>query len=245
MKFSLQVCFGMVVLFTASLTMNANASLIGQLGVLDPAIANGGINPATGLAWAQGDTYRLVFITSTSRDATSTNIADYNSFVQGVANTAGLGSVTWTAIGSTATVDARDNTNTNPISTGIAIFNFNNQKIADNNADLWDGSIDTAIAYTELGIQITANPYRVWTGSTAAGIGQTLNGGDQLGTGDSEAQWGGGTDSSSIWAARFVANPSTAYPFYAISDTLQIVPEPSSLVLLGLGSLLLASRRRG
>ena len=33
-----------------------------------------------------GDQYRLVFVTSAVRDATSTNIADYNAFVSGVAN---------------------------------------------------------------------------------------------------------------------------------------------------------------
>ena len=33
-----------------------------------------------------GDTYRLAFVTSTVRDATSTNIADYNTFVTLAAN---------------------------------------------------------------------------------------------------------------------------------------------------------------
>ena len=33
-----------------------------------------------------GDQYRLVFVTSAVRDATSTNIADYIAFVSGVAN---------------------------------------------------------------------------------------------------------------------------------------------------------------
>ena len=62
-----------------------------------------------------GDPYRLAFVTSTTRDATSTNIADYNNFVSGVANgvtqLAALGT-TWKAIGSTSADDARDNTGT-------------------------------------------------------------------------------------------------------------------------------------
>jgi len=37
-----------------------------------------GLNP--------GDPYRLIFVTSIARDALSTNIADYNSFVHGIAN---------------------------------------------------------------------------------------------------------------------------------------------------------------
>ena len=48
-----------------------------------------------------GDTYRLAFETSTTTDATSTSIADYNTFVTGVATGVGelndLGT-TWTAI---------------------------------------------------------------------------------------------------------------------------------------------------
>jgi hypothetical protein len=68
-----------------------------------------GLNP--------GDEYRLAFVTSTTRDATSSDITVYNGFVTASANAvtelALLGS-TWTAIASTPTADARDNTNTNP-----------------------------------------------------------------------------------------------------------------------------------
>ncbi len=91
-----------------------------------------GLNP--------GDQYRIAFVTSTIRDATSSNIADYNAFVTAAANKvselAGLGTG-WTAIGSTASIDARDNTNTNfTTSTGVGIYLLNDTKLADNNADL-------------------------------------------------------------------------------------------------------------
>jgi len=63
-----------------------------------------GLNP--------GATYRIIFVTSTMRDGSSGNIADYNSFVTDAANLdaglAGLGT-TWTALASTATVNALDN----------------------------------------------------------------------------------------------------------------------------------------
>ncbi len=70
-----------------------------------------------------GDKYRLAFVTSTGRDTTSANIVDYNNFVTahaaGVPELAALGT-TWTAIGSTVAVDARDNTGTNPtVATGL------------------------------------------------------------------------------------------------------------------------------
>jgi hypothetical protein len=73
-----------------------------------------------------GDQYRLAFVTSTLRDATSANIADYNAYVTTVANAVPellALATTWTAIGSTASVDARDNTGTNPnVEAGVPIF---------------------------------------------------------------------------------------------------------------------------
>ena len=72
-----------------------------------------------------GDQYRLAFVTSTTRDPTSSDIGVYNMFVTTAANTqadlVALGT-TWTAIGSTFTTDARDNTGTNPSSTGVPIY---------------------------------------------------------------------------------------------------------------------------
>ncbi len=78
-----------------------------------------GLNP--------GDQYRLVFVTDGTRDATSTNINDYNTFVTNEVTgsalatqltTAGFtpSAITWKAIGSTDSVAARDNTQTTGIS---------------------------------------------------------------------------------------------------------------------------------
>src|SRR5690242_18076131 len=79
-----------------------------------------------------GDQYRLVFVTSTARNATSTNIADYNTFVtntaNGVAELVSLGT-TWKVIGSTSSVSARDNTGTNPSSTGVPIYRLDGTRI--------------------------------------------------------------------------------------------------------------------
>jgi len=127
-----------------------------------------------------GDTYRLAFVTSTARDATSTNIADYNTHVTLAANAipalASLGT-TWTAIGSTATVAARDNTDTVPStvtggSLGVPIFLLNDTKLVDSNDDLWDGSIDVVLNRTELDTAIVA---QVWTGTTQAGVADSAD----------------------------------------------------------------------
>jgi hypothetical protein len=68
-----------------------------------------GLNP--------GDQYRLAFVTSTTRDASSSNIADYNAFVTAAANSDPLVAALntgWRAIASTPSTAAEDNTFTPP-----------------------------------------------------------------------------------------------------------------------------------
>ena len=68
----------------------------------------------TGLA--QGSQFRLLFLSSTKRDASSTDIADYNTFVQDRAEAGHTDiqgySAGFRAVGCTADTDARDNTAT-------------------------------------------------------------------------------------------------------------------------------------
>jgi hypothetical protein len=72
---------------------------------------------------APGAQYRLVFVTDGTRDATSSDINDYNTFVTNqvtgsplatALTTAGfnLGTITWKAIGSTSATSAKVNTST-------------------------------------------------------------------------------------------------------------------------------------
>jgi hypothetical protein len=114
-----------------------------------------------------GDKYRVAFVTSTRTDASSSDIAAYNAFVTARANSqADLVSLctTWTAIGSTGSVDARDNTNTNPAGgTGVPIYRIDGIQIANNNTDLWDGGLAWPLNVTEI---YTIDPFiYVWTGT--------------------------------------------------------------------------------
>ena len=121
---------------------------------------------------AVSDQYRLLFLTSGTGDATSTNIEDYNRFVTNAASASPLLAplnTNWYAIGSTATVDARDNTRTNPeVARGVPIFLLDGTKIADSNADLWDMSIDAPINRTETDTVITSS-IAVFTGTNSLG----------------------------------------------------------------------------
>lgn len=81
-------------------------------------------------------------MTSTTRDALSTNISDYNAFVTAAAlsvpELAAL-STAWHVIGATAAVDARDNTSTNPgvDGVGVPIYLLNGTLLATDNNDCW------------------------------------------------------------------------------------------------------------
>ncbi len=122
-----------------------------------------------------GDQFRLLFVTSTKRDATSTDIDDYNTFVQTAAAASHADiSHGFYAVASTADDDARDNTKTT--GTGVPIYWLGGNKLADNNADFYDGTWDdennvtdeSGSAYTDLGA-----PHNVWTGSDDSGTGYT------------------------------------------------------------------------
>ena len=99
----------------------------------------------TGLA--AGARFRLLFLSSTRRDGSSSDIADYNTFVQARA-AAGHADIqaysgAFRALGCTAAVDARDNTST--IGTGVPIYWLDGAKVADDYADFYDGSWDDEI----------------------------------------------------------------------------------------------------
>ena len=134
-----------------------------------------------------GDRFRLLFATSLNRNATATGIATYNTFVQTRAK-AGHSAITdscgnfFKVVGSTATVDARDNTGTT--GAGVPIYWLNGNKLANNYADFYDGSWGSLDFHTETGTAATSSS--VWTGSNQDG---TKHSTDFLGS-SSNVRWG-------------------------------------------------------
>ena len=91
-----------------------------------------------------GDQFRLLFLSSTDTDATSADIAHYNTFIQ---NRAAAGhadiqdySAGFRAVGCTAAVNARNNTGTT--GAGVPIYWLNGSQVADDYADFYDGNWD-------------------------------------------------------------------------------------------------------
>ena len=94
-----------------------------------------------------GDKFRLLFVTLTTRTGSSSNIATYNTFVQTRAK-AGHSAITdscgnlFKVLGSTATVDARDNAGTT--GAGFPIYWLGGAKVADSHTDFHDGTWDSS-----------------------------------------------------------------------------------------------------
>ena len=173
-----------------------------------------------------GDEYRLAFVTSAGPTGCPRLLSPTTRFVTAVANTqaalASLGT-TWKAIGSTATVDARDNTGTNPFvdGVGVPIFLLNDTLLANDNFDLWDGDILVPFEINETGAAVQLS--FVWTGTTSSGVASTSLGSSEPGptfgsTGLTGTQWVGSGNLFSVLAE----------PVYAVSDVLVVVPEPGT-----------------
>ena len=95
-----------------------------------------------------GDEFRLIFLSSTKRDASSSSIGTYNTWIQARA-AAGHDDIQaysdgFTVVGCTSAKDARDNTSTTYTSTdkGVPIYWLNGSKVADEYEDFYDGDWD-------------------------------------------------------------------------------------------------------
>jgi len=189
-----------------------------------PILLPTGLNP--------GETYQLAFSSSQTRNALSTDIADYNNFVQGAANAAGIGlgspigNVSWNAIASTSAVSALANA---VVSTFV--YNLNDELVASNSGDMWDGSLLAPINVNEFG---NPNGRLVWTGSGTDGIQSSNVLGDP-----SSSTVGIEGLTNAFWIDRATTPSSGSRPLYALSEPISVahtpVPVPSSILLFGSG----------
>ncbi|MBC8148949.1 MAG: PEP-CTERM sorting domain-containing protein [Verrucomicrobiaceae bacterium] len=277
-----------IIAATASLVAcgASNAALVSQFGILD-LTANGGINPNTGAAWADGDQYRLAFHTDGGTPATSNDPAFYDNFAttQAQQNAALATSSGWTAhlyvhtdgslpAGSSPVSSPRDRAGTADIAggsgvggAGVPMFAMDGTTaIARNNADMYDGwsnPFDSNSVVRLTGAQtggqaVHYSPFLdqfasgdtgvvhgadVWTGGFGAQVNPAGDTTDEVRTsiGSSNANNAGRT-----WN-RFQRNNVDSNSVYAISPLLTVtdaVPEPSSVLLGGLGCLFLLRRSR-
>ena len=176
-----------------------------------------------------GSQFRFVFVTDDIHDAASTNIADYDNFVNAQAGGATYNGavVDWLAIGSTDSVDAIDHVG----QARIPVYLSDGTLVTTSTtpSGLWSGALVHAI-----NLDLAANavsPFNfVWTGTNPFGTGF----GGPLGS--PTPQLGSTTDANGAWVSSGRSPSGDARNLYGISIALVVpraVPEPSSLVLLG------------
>jgi hypothetical protein len=195
---------------------------------------------------APGAIYHLVFVTSGTRDATSSNILDYDQFVTDQANLnpvlTGLGT-TWRVIGSTATVDADDHVS--PLNGPI--YRLDGVFVTD--PALYTGTLSVPINLNQVGV---LTPGIVWTGTSNLNLHKTIYPlGGAPGTPGTMWTTNGRSDFSDVsWLSRNVRPPTESNRLYGISGPLVVaseIPEPATLTLFTaalLGLIWCARRRR-
>ena len=159
-----------------------------------------------------GQKFRLLFITLTGHSSANTDIESYNTYVQSQANAANAHTDIkayhshFRVLGSTAAVDARDNTRTNPSDyASVPIYWMGGDKVADNYGDFYDGSWDS----------------EEWTGPTGTSPSSTqvLMGTGSENNGTEAVQQGVSRAMGSTTAVRIGTVNGTGDPLSAISQT--------------------------
>jgi hypothetical protein len=199
---------------------------------------------------APGSYYQLIFVTSDGTLGTSANIADYNTFVNSELSPALTAlSTTWTAIASTATVNAIDNA---PVFAGVPVYNMDGQEVFTGSDGLYPMYSDTgflnAPEFDENGTDDPGIP--VWTGSQPSGLGYPMV---TMGAGFGLSIIGLDTPpqnpSPGFWITDLYAPEALGmYSVYGLSGEIEVpaapengVPEPGTfgLLLAGVNALLL------
>ncbi|MCY4515785.1 MAG: fibronectin type III domain-containing protein [Acidimicrobiaceae bacterium] len=185
-----------------------------------------------------GQSFRLLFLTSTRRDATPTDIATYNSFVQqrAAANSdlAGI-SGQFKVLGSTDSTNARVNTGTAPASgssyaagEGVPIYWVSGAKVADDYADFYDNSWDSYAGKDEQGngwppTGLGTNLQWIYTGTHNDGT--TVNDGHRLGdAGPGLGRLRSNPAHHAISSGLVSTSSSGGLSFYGLSPVLTVDP---------------------
>ena len=170
-----------------------------------------------------GDPFRLLIQTSGTRDATATDMADYNTFVQNLVASGHLAIQEYKddfrAVGCTNDVDAL--TNTSMDGTGVPVYWLDGRKAADDYHDFYDGSWDPPrfSATDELGDAVdTSSDSYVLTGCERDG---TKPESGFLGATGS-VEWTSASDAYGDLNTNSGGDPDDAGYFYAVSGVFRV-----------------------
>ena len=181
---------------------------------------------------SDGDKFRLIFITSTGRtgNATSSDIEVYNTFVQDQAAAGHMQirpySSQFRVVGSTAAIDARDNTGTT--GTGVPIYWLNGRKVANNYADFYDGSWrDEEQPKSELGTNLSLGFLALFTGSADDGTESFNTGGGSVAFGRESVRTGRLNHATANPLSGGINFGSNSGRFYGLSPVFTVKAGPA------------------
>ena len=178
-----------------------------------------------------GHSFRLLFMTRAQYFPASSDIADYNRIVQDAAAEGRLAIRPYASlfkmVGSTATVDARDNTETNPDPNedgpGVRIYWLGGAKLADNYTDFYDGAWDSYVVRNERSEPGTS--FAVWTGSNTDGTaysGAELKASPNVRVGFALSGQGVDPLSQESWDPAITATPGSHGRYYGLSPVFTV-----------------------
>ena len=193
--------------------------------------------PPVGLA--PGSQYQLIFVTADTSTGTSTDIATYNAFVRNEAalNPSLPSGVTWDAVASTGTVNAKDNAPSGE----LPIYNTAGLEVAESN--LYSLSLVNPIGYDQYG-NLAPQFAKAFTGSDTSGVPVA---GEEwyLGSPQQAASYGF-AGSVIAWAnlAGNAVESDSDLSLYALSTAITVpTPEPATITLLGSALFVLSGIR--
>ena len=174
-----------------------------------------------------GQKFRLLFVTAANYSPAETDIEKYNDYVQDQASFSDAPAdirayhFHFRVLGSTADVDARDNTRTNPNDyTSVPIYWMGGDKVADNYNDFYDGSWDSETWTASTGAS-SSNARNFWTGSNNDGT-ESFTAGVSNALGAISVRRG--TLNGSGDPLTYLTSPQgTTYGYYALSNIF-VVP---------------------
>ena len=215
--------FGAGTTWSASI-LNYRIEVTGEEGI-EVEVPQGWSLTPTGLVG--GQKFRLMFVTAAGYSSAETDIEKYNEYVQDQVSFSDAPTdirayhTHFRVLGSTADVDARDNTRTNPSDyDSVPIYWMGGDKVADNYGDFYDGSWDSE-RYAASNGAFSSSARNFWTGSNNDGT-ESFTAGVSNALGASSVRRGS-LNGSGNPLTYFTSTQGTIYGYYALSNIF-VVP---------------------
>lgn len=148
--------------------LTASTEYFYRLRACNSAGCSGVSETASDITPSSGVISQTIFVSSTTNEGSLGGVLGADVFCNNSALYSGR-SGNWKAVMSSNALDAKSR-----ISIQGEVRNTNGDKVADNSADFWDGTLDSPVRYDEYGVSVGLGA-GVWTGSKNTGLKDTTD----------------------------------------------------------------------